>query len=259
MNIYPSFKYQFLSQKTTVVTYYGVLLGMIVLFGSINLISFGIHAGDSSVSVGIGAINGLSSITAVMAFAVGWAAFRENFSMALQNGVSRKSLFLGRLCATGAFCFVLAVCDELVTLLFGILGKILVVRTESVSLFQLFYGGAQNWLLDALWAVAFSFFLLLAASALGYLTVTLLYRLPLWARVAAISGTIIAVNLAIPLLKMMRDRFHLEALWGALCRGAAWFFDLVFNSPANTMAFCFALFCVCSGLAWLAIRRLPLK
>lgn len=257
MSIYPSFKYQLLTQKMAVIIYYAVLLGLILLFGGAVLISYGNGDGENSASSTI--TTGLSGITAVMVFVLGLNSFKENFGMALQNGVSRKSLFLARLCASGALCLVLSVCDELFTLLCGLVGKLPWMRCESCSLYQLAYGGTGNAFLDVLCSVAFSFFLLLAVSALGYFITALFYRLPVWGKVAVGVSFGAVFSILEPVLKMLRDFFHLEALWAALESAAEWFWQIAFSAAPNCMVFCFAVFCLFNVFAWLLIRRAALK
>ncbi len=259
MNIFPSFKYQLFTQKMMVIVYYMVYLGMTLLFGAVNLISFAMSQENSSVYMGIGTMNGLSAVTAIMAFVSGCTSFKESFGMSLQNGVSRKSLFLGRLCAAGALCLVLAVCDEVFTLFFALFGKLPFVRVESTSLFQLIYGGTGNGLTTALCAVAFTFFLLLAVSAAGYFCTVLFYRLSTPGKVAVGVGAGFVFTFGVPILKMLRDRFHLEALWDGLCRAWVWFFETALGNFPNVLVTCFAVFCAFSLFAWLLMRRAPLK
>lgn len=260
MNIYPSFKYQLFTQKMMIIIYYTVFLGMTLLFGGINLISFMVSQTDSSVYIGIGTMNGLSAVTAVMAFVAGCCSFKENFGMAVQNGTSRKSLFLGRLCAAGALCLVLAVCDELFTLLFALIGKLPFLRVEAISMLELMYGtiGGSRFL-TVLCAVPFTFFLLLAASAAGYFCTVLFYRLSIPGKVAVGVGAGFVFVFGVPVLKMIRDRFHLEALWEAMCRFMEWFLSMAFGGPANWMISGFAIFCIFSLFAWLLMRKASLK
>lgn len=255
MNVFPSFKYQLLREKMTIIVYYIVQMGLTLFFGGALTIGYWDSAGNVSATT----MNGLSGVTAIMAFVVGCCSFKENLGMALQNGVSRRSLFLGRMCTTGAFCLILAVCDEVLTLLFSLLGKLPMVRVEAVSLLETVYAPQWNGALLVLGAVAFSFCLLMAASALGYFCTTLLYRLPASGKVAVSVGAGFVFIFGVPVLKMLRDRFHLEALWEALCRGLEWFADLAFGAVPNCMVFHLAVFAAFSAFSWLLMRRVSLK
>lgn len=260
MNIFPSFKYQLFTQKMMVVIYYMVFLGMTLLFSVVNLVGVMTSPEDSMVYIGVGTMNGLSAVTAIMAFTAGCCSFKENFGMAVQNGVSRKSLFLGRISATGALCLALAVCDEVFTLFFALLGKLPFLRVQSISMLELMYGAVGgNWFLTALCAVAFTFFLLLAASAAGYFCTVLFYRLSTPGKVAVGVGAGFIFIFGVPVLKMLRDRFHLEVLWEALCRFMERLLALAFGGPANWMASWFVVFCAFSLFAWLLMRKAVLK
>lgn len=258
MNTYPSFKYQLFSLKKTVIVYYMVILGMTLLFGGVGLIGFAASAGR--VRFNVATTNGISAVTAIMAFVTGCCSFKENFAMALQNGVSRRSLFLGRLSATGALCLALALCDELITLFFALLGKLPLFRVEAISLMEQIYGPVGgNWFLTALCAVAFTFFLLLAVSALGYFCTVLFYRLPTGGKVAVGVGAGFVFTFGVPILKMLRDFFHWEAAWDALCRFMEWLFSAAFGGVPNEMVSNFVIFCAFSLFAWLLMRRASLK
>lgn len=259
MNIFPSFKYQFKIQKSMVLIYYLVYVGLSVLLTALFVIT-PIAAGDPDVQAGTVTLNGLTSSTLILAFVAGCCAFKENFGMAVQNGVSRKSLFFGRLCATGALCFLLAVCDEVLTLLFDLIGRLPALSWSSVSLLEMAYGPVGgSWLLTALCAVPFSFFLLLAASAVGYFCTTLFYRLPTWGKAAVAVSFGVLFIFGVPVLKMLRDAFHLEALWDALCRLLTELGRLCFGGAVNWMVTGFVIFCAFSAFAWLLIRRAELK
>ena len=111
MKVFASFRYQLADQKRGILTYYGVLLGFYVLFEILFVVA---AVGED---VNGSTTNGITAVTAVYVFVASLCSFKDNFGMSLQNGVSRRSTFLARLCTAGAMCAVMAVADELVTIL----------------------------------------------------------------------------------------------------------------------------------------------
>ena len=64
--------------------------------------------------------------------------------MSLQNGVSRRSTFLARLCTAGAMCAVMAVADELVTILAPLPSRLMGIEMGSMSLMENLYFSAAG-------------------------------------------------------------------------------------------------------------------
>ncbi len=257
MNFYPSFKYQLSRYKYLLPIYYGVYLGLSLLFTGV--FSVGYISSSDGHPASVISMTGISAVTWIVIFSASCCSFKENFRMSLQNGTSRQSLFLGQLAAGAALCGALAVCDELVTRLIGLLGRIPAVSVETASLLEMVY--APKWHPSLVWvaSVFFTFFFLLAASAAGYFCTVLMYRLKTPGKVAVIAGAWAVFTFGIPILKMLRDRFHLEALWRGLENLMAGLLQLCFGGPANWMVTCLAVFCVIHFFTWLLIRRIPLK
>lgn len=59
-----------------------------------------------------GTTNGLEVSAFIFLFVIGLNTFKENFGMFLQNGVSRKTIFAGKLLSTCAVCAIMAVVLE---------------------------------------------------------------------------------------------------------------------------------------------------
>lgn len=182
--------------------------------------------------------------------------------MSVQNGVSRKSLFLGRLGSFAVWCAIMSVMDEAVTLLFDLVGKIPGVHSRAEPLVSLFFSGsadAVSPLVMVLYSVAFSFFLLLSCAGLGYFITILYYRLNTPGKVAVSVGVPAFFLIVIPFLKMLRDRFGLQELYQSVLRAVSRFFSLLLETPVNFMAFCLFLFALFSLFAWLLLRRAQVK
>lgn len=253
MKVYPSFRYQIARNRSTVMIYYLVWL---ILTAFVTVASLIFTQGEGAIVT----TNGISAGSAICVFVLGLNAFKENFGMAVQNGVSRKSLFLGNLCTAGVLCAVMAVLDEAMTLLTDLSGLLPRVSNEASPLLTTAYNiEGLNPAVLALYSVAFSFFLLLACFGLGYFITILYYRLNTPGKVAVSVAVPCLFTFGVPILKGLRDAFHWEALWNSLTQAAARFFDLAFGAPWNCMVTCLVLFAVFHAFAWLLARKAALK
>ncbi len=255
-----SFRYQILQSRSDVLTYYLALAGLTLLSVIWSVCWFAFH--NESVGASAMMVNGLTSITSLFLFVESLCSFKDNFGMALQNGVTRKSLFLGRLACAAALCGIMAVLDEAITLLLDLVGKLPGVNTQSVSLMSIFfpndmrpfsYGGV------VLCSVAFSFCLLLAAAGLGYFITVLYYRLNTPGKVAVSAGVPGFFIFVVPALKSLRDHLGLQEQYLALERAIEAFFSFLLKTPWHTMAACLVFAALFHLLAWLLIRRAALK
>lgn len=253
MNIYPSFRYQLSTHKVTIIVYYSVFVGAFLLMDlSVTFLNGDVHS----------TMNGLSASTFIVAFVMGLCSFKENFAMALQNGVSRRSLFLSRLCTTAAFCAILAVLDEAVTLFFYGLSLLPNVNLVVKSILETAYGPVfvgTHPALIALCSILYSFFLLLTASGLGYFITVLFYRLNKPGKIAVGVGVPVFPMVIIPLLKELNEHIADGKIGEAAVRIMGQFLDLAFGQPQNAMLSCFLIFAVFSGFTWLLLRRASLK
>lgn len=263
MKIYQSFRNGFDYIKVGTLTYYAVFLGISLFFSLLGAGSLLFSYQDGTHTYYITMVNGLSAVTAICAFALGCAFFKRQFALGLQNGVSRRSQFLGWLCTAGAGALLMALLDQLLVLLFTLLGKLLeklpFLNLESLSLLETIYGPQGNLAVTSLYAVAFSFFLLLAAFSAGHFIGVLFYRLPAAGKIALLVGCGALPLIVIPALKMIRDYFHLEALYAAAVQAFTHFLYLAFGGAPNCMVSCLAIVALFSLFSWLLARRAVLK
>lgn len=255
MNIFASFRYQMADQKKGILIYYLVILAILLVFGLLLLVPSGVNGGS--------VFNGLSGVTAIYLFVASLCSFKENFGMALQNGTTRRSLFLGRLCTTGAVCAVVAVADQILTVVASLPRQFLGWNIASQSLFETLYGGAlgepMNPFLLSLCSVAFSFFVMLAASAVGYFITILFYRLNKVGKILVGAGVPCFFFFGVPLLKALGVWF----LGGRPAEAVVHFFSglarFLLDQPQNAMLTYFGTFVAFSAFAWLLMRRAVVK
>ncbi|WP_322181843.1 hypothetical protein [Neglectibacter caecimuris] len=260
MQIYSSFRYQLFSHKKDLLVYYLILVGMQVLAYLVSIPLTLVSAGNGGLV--ITSSSGISAISCIFLLVAGICSFRESFSMALQNGVSRRNLFFGRLCASAALCLIMAMIDEASTLLLRLAGLLPGVQTESFSLLETVFSSALSGLspvLVAFAAVPFSFCLLLAFGALGYFISTLFYRLNKLGKLLIGIGSALLLLVGLPGVFELYDHYPQWPLWPVLGKALFSFFHLAFGAPWNAGVSCLILFGVFSLFTWLLMRRAELK
>ena len=100
MNIKISVKYQFQDITRALIIFCGILLILIL-----TLFIPGLQ----------GTTNGLEISAFIFLFVIGLNTFKENFGMFLQNGVSRKTIFAGKLLSTCVVSAIMAVVLEVLS------------------------------------------------------------------------------------------------------------------------------------------------
>lgn len=260
MKLLPSFRYQIHDQRTAVLIFYGVLVGMILL----NLLFLPFAGKDADLTVTSG---GITAVTMVFSFILSLCAFKDSFLLNIQHGASRRSQFLARLGAMATVCGVMAVADEVYTLFIALLSLLFPNSFFAHSLYEICYASDLSAIDGSsfhyysvhtsgstiLLSVVFSFFVLLAASALGYLITVLNYRL-------GKAGKIILwcswPSLLIAGSALMEANPWLEkALLSALLS----FSRLCLSTLPRLCLTSLVLAAVFSGLTWLLMRRMAVK
>ena len=161
MKLKQSIRYQLEDYKASVLVYYCAVVALIVLMS----VALGAVAGAGSNLE----MSGISAMSALFLFICGLCSLHDNLPMLLQNGVSRKTMFLARLVVTGitaAFC---AIVDHVLSMVINLLARPF-FSGYTVSLFEQEYGStypSMGAVPMTLFSLLFSFFLLLLASCLG--------------------------------------------------------------------------------------------
>lgn len=243
MNTRHSFKYQMADSKNAVIIYYIVVA---LLFTSATVLMWIFsdpHHGSHNY------LGGVDMITTIFLFVVGLNSFKENFGMLLQNGVTRRSLFAGRLATTASLSALLTVADLALIVVFSLLGNVS-GRFTTGSMFHTAYrvDGVAGFILEPL----FIFALHLAAMMVGYCISLMFYRLNRLGKVLVGAGVPAFFTIVLPML----DLYLLNGRWeAAMAYFQDWSMGLSANAPWMAILF-FALYAVlASGFSWLLLRR----
>ena len=197
MNLKVSVKYQLDEYKRPVIIFYIIVL----LVCTVSLAA--IMPADDSAAVK-GRFGGMEIATIIFLFIAGMNSFRDAFRLFMQNSISRKTLFAGRLVCVSIVSSAMALIDTAVNLT----GNMVLSSVSSAfiyqSLFTIIYGTGYNVQTanpqlaagSLLFAVAFY----LAASMFGYFITVLYYRLNKGGKIAVSVGVPAVVFVALPLV-----------------------------------------------------------
>lgn len=255
-NLKASIKYQLADNRISVLIYYMIIVAICLLTGLTMVLSPFASADNSAMMMGI------SSATAIFAFVASLCSFKENFGMLLQNGVSRRCLFTGRLCTAAALSAVMAVVDEVITLAIAGLG-VATGKWTSASLFDTLFlrdtNLVMNPVLQSLASIAFSFFLILAFCGLGYFVTVLFYRLGRIGKIAVGAGVPVLWTVVLPALALLDQRVTGGRVTQAVLEVVRAVVLFAFGQPQNAIATLLVIFALFSAFAWLLIRRATIR
>ncbi|WP_303871727.1 hypothetical protein [Acetobacterium wieringae] len=253
MKLHAIYKYQLADHRNAVLIFSAIMLAVMALVPMQISFSSDILTTNQS-----GQIAGLDIAPAVFLFVCGLNAFKENFLFALQNGISRKSLFVNRLFVT----VTLAVMMTLFSLLLLTLGKLIESPASGIaysSLLSMIYQstGAAPFSIPFEYLISFLFLtvLFIAAQALGYLITVAFYRMDKKQKISYIVGFYIIVFVVLPLIDMF--------ISGQISTFLLKFLDMVMGISAHNPfigVFSLLIFSIiATGLTWILIRKIGIK
>ena len=246
MKLNAAFRYQLFDHKVSVMVYYIVIIALTILIGvglglfaSVGGVSTAgvIHAGPTEPMSFIGA-------TVVFLFISGLCGFKENFLFALQSGVSRGTLFFGRLLSFGA----LAVFMTLVDFVLGCILSLIISASIGLDMSVVFNSGIASLLL----AVFYSFTML----TLGYCISILFFRLSKMGKTLVGAGVPVFFLVLLPMFDGLVTRGVIMRAIGDLL---GFLMRTIFSQTVwgyLILAGASALFAL---LSWLMMRRAAVK
>lgn len=247
------FLYQILDLRWAVLIYY-LAIFCLTLLTNISVVSMTSSlsiAGEHTVIM-----SGLTFASGIFIFIVGLNSFTESFRFALQNGVSRRTLFLTRLATAGATALFMGLVDQLFHSLVSLAGQNLSSGWMSLSLFQQLYPQAWgNPVQGFFLSVVFGFCLLLFMANAGYAVVMLFYRLNKLGKVLVGAGVPALLIFGIPVLKAVDSMYfgeRLRAFGNAVVQPVL---DFAFHAVPNCMFSLLVLAALFALFDWLLLRR----
>lgn len=257
MNIKASYNYQLFDLKKSILVYYFVIVCVYLFMTTSMAISISMSEG-TNVS-GQFAFGGMEFATVIFIFITGLCSFKEVFGMLLQNGISRKSMFVGRVLTSLSIAFGMSVLDMILLLVFKAVPPIVGDNLIVSSLYEQLYLESAQGLGDFKLYITnffFCFFLYLSFTALGYLITTLYYRMNKAGKIAVSVSVPVGFFIVLP----MTDSYVTGGrISDAMARFADFAFGLSSKQPVNGMITSILAFALFSALSWLLIRRAAVK
>ena len=245
MNMKASLKYQLIDYKKPVMIFYFVIFCVISLFyvGAVITIK-----GNSSDYTKIG---GLEMTTVIFLFVAGLNSFKDTFRMLLQNGVSRKTVFVGNIVTAAIVSFGMAIIDYIILLV----GKQISLGNDRLfieGMFEQLYParvGVDSMLIESL---LLNFFLYTSAIAIGYFITILYYRMSKAAKTIVSIGVPVGVFFLMPIIDSTITNGKIMYTIREILDFS---FGITKSSPIHAVVTLFLTFILFSALSWLFMRK----
>lgn len=246
MNIKSSYKYQLLDYKKGVAIFYIVILWVYAML-SITMIK--VSNGNES------SFGGMDMATAIFLFVCGLCSFKENFLMLSQNGVSRKTIFKGRIMVTVTIALAMALIDNVIFWVFKAISSSLTSNIECQSAFVQIYTERMHGISSLqLYAgnLLFDIAIYLGASFIGYFITLMFYRMNKTGRVIAGVGVPVFLSVVLPAI----DEFLTNGRISMLIMRVG---ELMMGTPQGVIISFIGFAIVFGALSWLLMRRAPVR
>lgn len=244
MSLNVAVKYRLYDNKKAVLVFYIVVL-------SIYAFMFLFSALIKDNAEFKGSIQGMELASAIFLFVAGLNSFKEVFRMFMQNGMSRKTMFISNIISTLVICSVMALIDSALAL---VSRNITAVNSGiySSGMLELMYGRYINGIGNFLISLLLCFFIYATFSAVGFFITTLYYRMN--------KGLKITVSIGVPaVLFVIAPLIDTLLLKGAVFAALAKITGAAFSSPFMCMLSCFILFVLITVLSWFLVRKAIVK
>lgn len=240
MNIKPFYKFRFKKYMFKYTVMFAALLLLTLIFA---IISFATKES--------GSINGMEVCSFAFFVAVSIITYKEHFTFALQNGVSRKSVFLSTVLALLTVSFAAAIGD----VIFDVVGNLF--QNNNVFIYNSFYeqlfGISIPVISDYPKIFLFDFSLLVTFNSLGLLLGGILYRLNTMAKVLAIIGIYFVYQIASFLIVIIDGSLFNNYITTHIQN----FFSWIGEGFANITIPAFILSIILFAISFLFMRKAP--
>ena len=236
-----SYLYQLRDDRKAIIIYYSIIIAVYAaMFISVAV----------SKATG-GSTNGHGLPTAIFMFCA--CAFKENFFMLMQNGVSRKSVFIGRLLNSLTLAAGLAALDTIFGTIFTAISKSLNKEFIFQTIFDMLYFDLDiTGFLRLLLNLLMFFMMFLGFSTLGYLMSTAFNRLNKTGKTIFAAGLPITIFVVLPVIDGIVFKGE------TIVKFLNFLLDIL-GVNAQQPLYAVATFAItavaCSALSWLLIRK----
>lgn len=247
MNIKATTKYQLGEFKKYLATYYLVILSTFVFFTMFFQVSGGVVSGANF---------GLEFITAIFLFNCGLNSFKVNFLMMMQNGISRKTMFIGSSITFLLVSLFMSIIDRGIAVITNFFTKT-IGGLSFKGLYDVVFSyriAKFNGLLFELEAILIVCAMYMAALIAGYFITTLYYRMNKALKIIVSVVVPVTLIIILPLADSMVFNGKIGNLVSKL-------FVFIFGesgsnpSPYNMLLVCVMVIIITMGLSWLLVKK----
>jgi len=204
MKLKSSYIYQLSDMRRAIAIFYFILLCVLVFGFTVSGAKFTISGNiiSSTTESGFG---GMEICSIIFLFVCGLNSFKEFFRMLMQNGISRRTLFLGRIMTILSVCAGMAVIDKIILLI----GKLIASHSSRIGftgLFDMIYAVRMDQVSGLQMQVdgfIFNMCLYLAAMTIGYFITIAFYRMSKIAKITVAVGVPMILLNVVPILDAM--------------------------------------------------------
>lgn len=254
MNILSSYKFQVKSHIKPIIILFAIITALYIIDIAASIFEASV---SDSIVIDIG---GQEMALFVFIFVMGISIFPENFHMLVQNGISRKSMYIGRLATVLTVSAVCAVVNLAVSKLFELvvasLGNSSFPSGSFSSMLYNDYFAGADFLTGMFTDVLLTFSLCVALTSVGYFIATLMYRLPKYGKFLFWGALWAVLMIVMPALEYL---FFDGAIWNALFSFVLFAMGISSGNPFIMTASCGIVFAVFSAATWFILCKLPVK
>jgi hypothetical protein len=245
MSVKVATKYQMNEYKKSIKVFYLVVILVMAFFRIITSIS---KVSDFT------STGGVEGSAMIFLFILGLNSFKETFLMMLQNGTTRKSMFIGRIITILATSVFMAVVDRFIVNIGGLLND---MRDNYYinGMYEMIFDKRSKSLhivTKNLEAILITAGVYMAAMVAGYIITTAYYRMSKPWKIAVSIGVPASLMILLPILDEVAFGGKVSI---ALGRIFAFVFGGKTGNPYNLLLSCLVFALVALGLTWLLVRK----
>ncbi len=250
MNILSSYKFQVKSHIRPMIVFFSIIAALDLLAIATTLLE---TKSDGDMIFG-----GQETAALIFIFVMGISIFTENFHMLIQNGISRKSMYIGRLATVFTVSAICAIVHLIIDKLFELIITVnykFIVTDWSQYLYENYYADA-GFVIKFFTEFVWLFSIFVALTSIGYFIATLMYRLPKYGKILFWGLLWAVLMLVLPILEFM---FFDGAIFSALLYFVLVVTGVTSGNPFIMSISCGVAFAVFSAITWFILCRLPVK
>ena len=252
MNLQGSFRYQLADHKKSIFIFYLIMFGLYLLFCVGLWID---RAYDQEINSTVNLGEGMTTL--IFLFVSGLCSFKENFGMLTQNGVSRKSLLVGRILVMATICLFMALVDKVWYFVGSFLSPLFDDAVKQTLFLDLLYhrSAEDSMLLLYIKSFFFNYAVYFAVMSAGFLITVIFYRLGKLGKLIAGAGVPALFLIVLPIVDF-------QFFAGEISRNFWSFVGRVLGihsgNPWCAVATCLVVSVGLMAIGWILVRRASL-